>query len=74
MQQGKKLDYDSFNVALTASLRHNNHNLGELVNELLNYEEFHATNDSSFINKIYIADKKHRLFESPDGMRLLKII
>ena len=41
MSRGKKLEYESFIVAFLHSLQHRDH-LKELVDILLNYEEFHS--------------------------------
>ena len=41
---------------------------------LLNYEDFHTTPDSYLLRNIYEADQKNRLFQDPDGIRLVSAI
>ena len=74
MKTGKKLDYNQLVQALLASLRHKNQHLASIVDVLLNYEDFHTTQDSMLLRNIYEADQKNRLFQDPDGIRLVSAI
>ena len=62
IKTGKKLEYESMVKALLASLRHKNYHLAEIVDVLLNDEEFHTTHKNELIRQIYDYDEKFRLF------------
>ena len=73
MTKGKKLDYETFMVAFTSSLQHKDY-LPELVDTLLNYEQFHTAKSYNSLHDVLKAAHKAKLYESPDGLRLIKAI
>ena len=73
MKLGKKLDYESFLVALMNSLQHKDY-LKELVDTLFRYEQFHVSNHYKLTFDMLVALMDQRLYEHEQGRRLIKTI
>ena len=73
MQEGKKLDFETFIVAFMHSLHHRD-KLKELVDALLNFEVFISSQDMSLSFKILEKAQEMKLYEHEEGQRLIKAI
>lgn len=73
MKNGAKLDFESFLIALVSSLQHKDH-LDDLVDALLNFEQFHTDKSLNFIKDLLSAAADQELHKHPAGVRLINAL
>jgi len=73
MSRGNKLEFESFLIAFLHSLQHKEH-LKELVDILLNYEQFHSSTFWNLTYQLLDGIMENRVYEHEQGLRLIKAI
>ena len=73
MNEGKKLDFETFLIAMVNSLKHKEHTK-ELVDTLFNFEMFYSAEYSNLMATILEAVMKEGLYDEEQGKRLISAI